>query len=148
MVDGYSLLHAWPELAQGKPRFSAAAREELAHCLTQYQDAIGVPITLVFDGQGTARSNPATPVSRKLEVIFSKSGQTADDIIERATYLLSSYGQVLVVTDDLAEKDTVTSVGGVTSSCENFIRDIQNTLKELHRDIQLHNRREMSRYKK
>ena len=29
LVDGYSLLHDWPELAPGKARHSASAREEL-----------------------------------------------------------------------------------------------------------------------
>jgi hypothetical protein len=28
LVDGYSLLHNWPELAPGKARHSAAARDE------------------------------------------------------------------------------------------------------------------------
>jgi len=50
LVDGYSLLHAWTELAPGKPRFSAAAREELIHVLTQYHDMTGTPLTVVFDG--------------------------------------------------------------------------------------------------
>ena len=34
LVDGYSLLHNWPELAPGKPRFSPAARGELIRMLT------------------------------------------------------------------------------------------------------------------
>src|SRR6266567_3370333 len=54
LVDGYSLLHNWPELASGKPRHSAAAREELITQLTQYHDACGTPITIVFDGAGGA----------------------------------------------------------------------------------------------
>ena len=33
LVDGYSLLHSWPELAPGKARYSAAAREELVRVL-------------------------------------------------------------------------------------------------------------------
>ena len=41
LVDGYSLLHNWPELANGWPRHSAAAREELVRRLTLYQDASG-----------------------------------------------------------------------------------------------------------
>ena len=52
LVDGYSLLHGWPELAPGRPRHSASAREKLVHRLTQYRDAIGTPITIFFDGSG------------------------------------------------------------------------------------------------
>src|SRR5882724_6880424 len=52
LVDGYSLLHNWPELAPGRARFSAEARAELIRRLTLYQDAIGTPITVFFDGSG------------------------------------------------------------------------------------------------
>ena len=37
LVDGYSLLHSWPELAPGQPRHSAAARDELVHVLAGYR---------------------------------------------------------------------------------------------------------------
>ena len=54
LVDGFSLLHAWPELARGKARHSAAARDELVYALRRYGDSIGTPITVVFDGAGPA----------------------------------------------------------------------------------------------
>src|SRR5688572_18563178 len=56
--QGYSLLHNWPELAPGKPRHSAAARDELVHVLTRYHDASGTPITLFFDGGGAPPGAP------------------------------------------------------------------------------------------
>ena len=52
LVDGYSLLHNWPELAPGRARHSAAARDELIRRLTLYQDATGTPVTVFFDGAG------------------------------------------------------------------------------------------------
>jgi hypothetical protein len=36
LVDGYSLLHNWPELAPDQPRHSARARDELVYVLTRY----------------------------------------------------------------------------------------------------------------
>src|SRR5450759_1973924 len=50
LVDGYSLLHNWPELAPGRARHSAAARDELIRRLTLYQAAVGTPVTIFFDG--------------------------------------------------------------------------------------------------
>src|SRR3954470_2657165 len=99
LVDGYSLLHSWPELAPGKPRHSAAARDELIHWLTLYRDAIGTPITIVFDGAGAPPGTPKPMSTVELEVLYSGAGQTADDIIERAATRLANYGEVLVVTD-------------------------------------------------
>ena len=34
LVDGFSLLHSWPELAPGRPRHTAAVRKELINRLT------------------------------------------------------------------------------------------------------------------
>src|SRR5205809_1629252 len=100
LVDGYSLLHNWPELAPGSPRHSAAARDELIRRLTLYQDAIGTPITIFFDGDGARARTPAAFSAPELEVLYSHRGQTADNMIERAACRFAPYGEVLAVTDD------------------------------------------------
>src|SRR5262245_6513182 len=140
LVDGYSLLHQWHGLAAGMPRHSAKAREELINRLTQYYDACGTPLTIIFDGaSGPTVEFPSTP---EVEILYSRPGQTADQIIERVTHRLTAHGEVLVVTDDRAEQDTVISAGGMTSSCENFIKTVDHALQDLEREISNYNRRE------
>ena len=75
------------------------------------------------------------------EVIFSKSNQTADDIIERVTHKLLEYGPVLVVTNDYAEQNTIFSMGGSVSSCEQFMQDMQHTQTQFQNDIKPFNRK-------
>jgi predicted RNA-binding protein with PIN domain len=82
-----------------------------------------------------------------LEVLYSRAGQTADDIIERAAVRLQPFGEVLAVTDDCVERDTVSYHGGMAVSCFNFIEDVQSVLKEQGRDIARHNRAERLRFK-
>jgi hypothetical protein len=140
LVDGYSLLHNWPELAAGAPRHSEAARDALAEMLTQYQDACGTPVTIFFDGTGARHSRPKNRAGGAVEILFSNHGQTADDLIERAAHRFQPYGEVLVVTDDLAERDTVSGFGGTVASCGNFIRMIDQALGSLQEDLNRHNR--------
>ena len=142
LVDGYSLLHNWPELAPGRPRHSAAARDELIQRLALYRDAINIPITVFFDGAGARAGTPPALSSPEMEVLYSRRGQTADQMIERATHRFNSYGEILAVTDDHAERDTVISLGGLASTCSNFIQTIENTLAEQADDIKHHNRQE------
>ncbi len=145
-MDGYSLLHNWPELAPGKPRHGAEAREELIRILTLYQDASGTPITIVFDGAGrTAES--AFPSNPNLEILYSRAGQTADQIIERVTARMEPFGEVLAVTDDYAERDTVSYHGGMASSCSNFIETVGRALQDQERDIDRFNRRQRASFK-
>jgi hypothetical protein len=148
LVDGYSLLHAWPELAPGKPRHSAAARDELVHRLTLYHDAVGTPITIVFDGANADLRLSTVESTREVEILYSRAGQTADDIIERVAHRLGAYGEVLAVTDDNAERDTVINLGGMASSCWNFIQTVEGALAELKDDIKDRNRAERLRFKR
>ena len=147
LVDGYSLLHDWPELARGKPRHSAAARDELVRMLTRYQDATGTPITVFFDGSGPARRSPGESTAG-IEILYSRAGQTADQMIERAAHRFQPYGEVLAVTDDNAERDTVIAMGGMASSCGNFIQTIESALAGMQEDIKDYNRRERNRFKR
>jgi len=147
LVDGYSLLHNWPELAPGKPRHSAAARDELIRILTLYRDAIQTPVTIVFDGANAPAGTPRPHSTPEVEILYSRAGQTADDIIERVAVRFQPFGEVLAVTDDYAERDTVLYHGGMAVSCFNFIEDVQNTLAEQGRDIARLNRAERLRFK-
>jgi predicted RNA-binding protein with PIN domain len=147
LVDGYSLLHSWPEIAPGKPRFSAAARNELIQMLTRYYDAAGTPISVFFDGANPViQGSPETPSTRSVEVLFSSTGQTADQMIERAAHRFVPYGEVLAVTDDLAERETVISLGGLASSCVNFVNSVETALAELQHEIKRHNRQERNKF--
>jgi len=148
LVDGYSLLHGWPELAAGKPRHSAAAREELIRRLTQYQDATRTPITIFFDGTGPGIGTNTAVEGAEVEVLYSRAGRTADDLIERAAHRFQAYGEVLVVTDDHAERETVLSVGASASSCWNFIQTVKSTLAELADELKHYNRQERHRFQR
>ncbi len=147
LVDGYSLLHNWPELAPGRARHSAAAREALIRVLTRYQDVSGTPITVFFDGSAPRIGTPSAAFF-PVEVLFSSAGQTADQMIERAAYRFQAFGEVLAVTDDHAERETVLSLGGLASSCRNFVQAVENTLAELRDDLKTRNRQERHAFKR
>src|SRR6476659_8714105 len=148
LIDGYSLLHNWPELAPGKARHSAAARDELVRILTLYRDATGTPVTIFFDGSGSKRGPVAAADAMEVEVLFSRAGQTADQMIERAAHRYQPYGEVLAVTDDHAERDMVIGLGGLASSCWNFIQTVESALTELQADLKRHNLNERNKFKR
>jgi predicted RNA-binding protein with PIN domain len=146
LVDGYSLLHDWPEIAPGRPRHSAAAREALVGKLTRYRDAVGTPISIFFDGCMARGAGPKAHSSPEIEVLYSSGGLSADDLIERAAARFREYGEVLVVTDDVAERETVMAFGASAASCDNFVRMVQSALAELALDLKHHNRNERNRF--
>ncbi len=146
LVDGYSLLHNWPELAPGAARHSEAARDALVEMLARYQDSKGTPVTVFFDGSGSRRGKPKNEAAGTVEVLYSRAGQTADDLIERAAHRFQEYGEVLVVTDDYAERNMVSGFGGSVASCDNFIRMIGAATAEMQENLKNHNRAERNRF--
>ncbi|HJY54729.1 MAG TPA: NYN domain-containing protein, partial [Candidatus Udaeobacter sp.] len=52
IVDGHSVIFAWPELRKLHARRSSLAREALIKQLRDYQDWTGVRAVVVFDGKG------------------------------------------------------------------------------------------------
>ena len=149
LVDGYSLLHHWPDLAPGRERHSFQARDALVAVLTQYQDSSGTPVTVIFDGGGAPPDTPKNETAKGgIEVLFSRKGQTADQIIERVAHLMKPYGEVLAVTNDYAERETVISLGGSACSCENFVEMLGDTVGDMQLDVAAHNKRERRGYRR
>ena len=108
LVDGHSVLHAWPELRQLHSRKPASAREELIRQLSRLHDSGEWRVTLVFDGQkGGKEERP----SNAMAILYAAAGQTADSIIERIVQAHAGRGEIGVVTADHAEMTAVESFG-------------------------------------
>ncbi len=52
IVDGHSVIFAWPELRAMHERRTSLARDTLVRQLRDYQDWSGVRVVVVFDGTG------------------------------------------------------------------------------------------------
>src|SRR5881392_4334712 len=101
IVDGHSVIFAWPELRKLHTRRSSLAREALIKQLRDYQDWTGVHIVVVFDGKGKkveATSDPAD-----VQVFYSRAGQTADAIVERLASIYAKRFELMVATSDSLE---------------------------------------------
>src|SRR5881275_2763780 len=73
IVDGHSIIFAWPELRKLHARRSSLGREALLKQLRDYQDWTGVHVVVVFDGKGKkveATSDPAD-----VQIFYSHSVQ-------------------------------------------------------------------------
>src|SRR6187402_1105615 len=102
IVDGHSVIFAWPELRKLHARRTGLARDELVKILTEYQDASGVHVVAVFDGQGSNASEDSTPGG--IQIFYSAAGQTADSIVERLVAAYAGKHEITVATDDHLEQ--------------------------------------------
>ncbi|MCE9609722.1 MAG: NYN domain-containing protein [Chthoniobacter sp.] len=116
IVDGHSVIFAWPELRKLHTRRTVLARDELVKQLTAYQDASGVRVVAVFDGKGEVASEATAPGG--IQIFYSGAGQTADEIVERLVAKYASQHEITVATDDHMEQQTATSFGALVVSAQ------------------------------
>jgi predicted RNA-binding protein with PIN domain len=124
IVDGHSVIFAWPELLKLHQRRTSLARDALIKQLRDYQDWTGVKVVVVFDGKGSAIDASADP--GEIQIFYSRAGQTADSIVER---LASKYGEqynLLIATSDYMEQETASACGAECISAEGLRGLLEN----------------------
>ncbi len=129
LVDGHSIIFAWPELRQLHDRRTALAREALTRRLRDYQDWTGVHVVVVFDGRGSTVSHEAEP--GEIQIFYSRAGQTADSIIERLASKYAERFRLVVATGDYLEQETASACGAETVSPEG-LRDLMEEARPRH----------------
>jgi predicted RNA-binding protein with PIN domain len=109
IVDGHSIIFAWPELRKLHERRSSLAREALIKQLRDYQDWTGVRVVIAFDGKAPKISAISDPGD--VQIFYSRSGQTADTIIERLASKYAEKFKLMVATSDSMEAETIHACG-------------------------------------
>jgi predicted RNA-binding protein with PIN domain len=126
LVDGHSIIFAWPELRVLHERRTSLARDALIRQLRDFQDWTGTHVVVVFDGSGSSVSQEAEP--GEIQIFYSRLGQTADSIIERLASKYAERFQLIVATGDYLEQETASASGAETVSPEglrDLLRDVR-----------------------
>jgi len=118
IVDGHSAIFGWPELQRLHARRTSLARDALVKKLRDYQDYTGVRVVVVFDGKGSSATEQSEPHS--VQVFYSRTGQTADAIIERLASKYAGKFDLTVATADLLEQETTIAFGAECISIANL----------------------------
>ena len=127
LVDGHSIIFAWPDLRRLHARRPALAREELIKHLRHYQDWSDQRVTVVFDGTGARVTEESNP--NDVQVFYAARGQSADAIVERLASKYASRFEMTVATSDTLEKETVNACGAVCISPD----ELRRRLKEIRK---------------
>ncbi len=125
LVDGYNIIHAWPELRELAEDNLDAARSKLIETLRNYQGFRQTPVILVFDAY-KVKGNPGS-VERLggLDVVYTREAETADMFIEKATYDLSRKHRVRVATSDGLEQIIILGHGALRVPAAAFEAEVR-----------------------
>lgn len=131
VVDGYNVVHAWPELIKLKEESLEHARDRLVHILADYAGLSGDRVVVVFDahqvrGAGSARFEEINGV----QVFYTREEETADAMIERLVGEMPRDGYTRVVTSDWDEQRIILGRGAYRMTPGELHQRVQRAKKE------------------
>lgn len=135
LVDGYNIIGAWPELQQLKNKDLAAARDRLIERMAEYQAYSGYRVIVVFDAhfvKGTEKKYR----NYKVEVIFTRNNETADERIEKlAIQLNNRKTQIHVATSDFTEQWAIFGQGALRKSARELLIEMDSIEKKIEKRV-------------
>jgi predicted RNA-binding protein with PIN domain len=128
VVDGYNVIHADKELEAIARSDLELSRTKLVEKLADYAASSGEEVTVVFD----ASKNQSNRVLRKdkvlgIEVYFSRSGETADSVVEKIAFDELKRRPVCVVTSDYDQQKVLFAKGAYRRTPAGLFTDIRET---------------------
>lgn len=146
IVDGYNIIFAWEELNELSKINIDSARDRLIDILSNYQGFKDCRLTVVFDAykvkgnpgkrefyDGTGKKyalkkdEKSKADAKGVEVIYTRTDETADAYIERLVHEEGGKYKVTVATNDGMEQLTVMGQGAYRMSVRNLIEEIERT---------------------
>jgi predicted RNA-binding protein with PIN domain len=134
IIDGYNLLHADRSFIQLTPLQLQTERDRLVEQLSTYRILKQMEITVVFDGWQGGEPKERKEKKKGIELIFSKLGEKADEVIKR---LAREKGAgVTVVTSDREISRYVERMAVAVIPSDQFKEKMENAFIKGEKDFQ------------
>ena len=127
LVDGYNIIHAWPELQKLARDDLEGARQRLVHRLRNYQGWKKCRVIVVFDAYRVKGGSGSVERDGDVWVVYTKEAETADMYIEKTTYELGRKHRVRVATSDALEQLIILGHGAQRMSASELERELLET---------------------
>ena len=116
LIDGYNVIRRDPDLRAHEAAGLQAGRAALLALLARIAARLSDDFTVVFDG---ARRTGGAPSAGRVQVLFSRPPETADDVLRRLASTLRE--GAVVVTSDRTVRDSARRAGAVVLTAEAFV---------------------------
>ena len=136
LVDGYNVVHAWDDLKTLMSASLEQARDRLVGRLSVYSHISGSAVTVVFDAHLTSGNPGSREVRDGVEVVFTRSGSTADHAVERMAYEARERGEALTAaTSDRFHADMLRGMGAGVIDALELRRRVEDAEGEMTRRL-------------
>lgn len=130
IIDGYNVINSWDEFKKDAKENLEDARQKLIDIMLNFMGYTGMKIILVFDAMYVKGSNEKKTYYDKLEVVYTKEGESADHYIEGIIKYLVKYDKVVVVTSDLVLQQVVLGQGATRMSSRELNEELNKYINK------------------
>ncbi len=102
IIDGYNLIRQSSSLAGIDTKNMQKGRETLINRLAAYKAVKGYKITVVFDGWKSDNLSEGREKVKGIDIIYSKAGETADEVIKKMSSNVREGGIVITADNDIS----------------------------------------------
>ncbi|QQZ09532.1 NYN domain-containing protein [Heyndrickxia vini] len=135
LVDGYNIIGAWPELRQLKNINLSHARDRLIERMAEYQGYTGYRVIIVFDAL-YVKGMEKKYRQHKVEVIFTKENESADERIEKMAIQMSNRKtQIHVATSDFTEQWAIFGQGALRISARELLNEMNMINQQIEKNV-------------
>lgn len=113
IIDGYNIINSWPQLIELKNDNLELARDKLIEMLQNYQGIQDINIIIVFDAHLSDAKMRTVFNQGRVQIFYTKAGETADALIERMISEIPSRSKITVVTNDWNEQRIILGKGAL-----------------------------------
>ncbi len=132
IVDGYNIIHAWPDLMSLiRNNGLQAARDRLISEMEDYAGYTHTRVIIVFDAYHTDRLVLTQSSHNHVEIVFTRQKETADHYIERLCSELETMKyDVCVASSDAVEQIIVMGRGATRISARELDLELRRMKSE------------------
>ena len=116
LIDGYNIIHDWPDLKRLLKQSVDSARAHLAHRMRLIHDVEGVGITIVYDGGGAETVTERPGDDALFSIVFTEKGVSADAFIEQIAARAADPKRISVASGDTMIAESTAASGARTVS--------------------------------
>lgn len=136
LVDGYNIIHAWPELNGLIDDNMDGARIKLLEILSNYQGIKKCKIIVVFDAYRVEGNKEEMLRHHNVYLVFTKEAQTADQYIEKFAHDNQKKYNIVVATSDGLQQIIIRGAGSRLLSARDLKREIDEANETLREEFE------------
>ena len=136
LVDGYNIIHAWPELKELVDDNMDGARMKLLDILSNYQGIRKCQIIVVFDAYRVQGHLEEVIDFHNIHMVYTKEAQTADQYIEKFAHVNQKIYTITVATSDGLQQLIIRGAGCALLSARELKVEIDEANEKIKQEYQ------------